>query len=213
MPPDAVIELPRQAADDALVAGVGHPQAAARHAAQVDVGRDHDDAFSHPPGLNSGHHGSARAAVDRQVMPGCMRRPRHQTQQHGGRTAGEAGANGSGPGISFHHSAIHARTNDLSRTHESSPCFEVTTVTPYGFSSTPPNLTVGAASIIFSLPPGGQSRVKPGRPGLGDPFFVRSDPDPENAFPTSIRAGSPPRAAGPSIAGRVLCHEPTPRGR
>src|SRR5262249_14984609 len=43
MHPDAVVELPRQSADDRFVARVGEPQTAAGKASQMFVGRDDDD--------------------------------------------------------------------------------------------------------------------------------------------------------------------------
>src|SRR6185436_20776639 len=61
--PDAVIEVAREAADHALVAGVGEPEAAAREAAQVLVGADDDRRPSHLLRLDRGDDARRRPSI------------------------------------------------------------------------------------------------------------------------------------------------------
>jgi hypothetical protein len=67
VPPDTVVELAGQAADNVLVAGVSHAEAAARQPAQVPVGRDDDHRPPHPRGLHRRGDPAARSAIDHDV--------------------------------------------------------------------------------------------------------------------------------------------------
>ncbi len=85
----AVVKLPRQSADDRLVARVGEAQPARRQAAQVLVGRDDDDRLAHFLDLHGGGDGGGGAAVDDDVssagvarfVVGGVGRASHQNRQ------------------------------------------------------------------------------------------------------------------------------------
>jgi hypothetical protein len=70
VPPDAVVELPREAADHGLVPRVGEAQAAAGEAAQVRVGADDHDGLAHACRLDRRHDAGRRRAVDDDVVLG-----------------------------------------------------------------------------------------------------------------------------------------------
>ena len=68
VPPDPMVELPGQAADHGLVAGVGEAESTTRQAAQMRVGADHDDRLAQATRLHRGHHACRRRAVDDKVV-------------------------------------------------------------------------------------------------------------------------------------------------
>ena len=66
--PDAVVEVPGEAADDFLFAGIGPAEATGTEAAKVFVGGDDDDGLAHLFGLHGGGHSGGGAAVDEDVV-------------------------------------------------------------------------------------------------------------------------------------------------
>ena len=65
--PDAMVELPREAANHRLVAGVGPAKPAGGESAQMLLRADHHDGFVHPLGLNRGGDRARGTAVDQNV--------------------------------------------------------------------------------------------------------------------------------------------------
>ena len=65
--PDAMIKLPREAPDHALVSGVGPTESACGETAQMRLGADNDDRFAQPLRLNRCDNARGRATVDDNV--------------------------------------------------------------------------------------------------------------------------------------------------
>ena len=86
VPPDAVIELPGQTADDLLAAGVGPAEPAGRQTAQMRVGADQDHRLAHFGHLHRRRHPGRGAPIDDHVRLVRLRRrsgrnPHHQHHQ------------------------------------------------------------------------------------------------------------------------------------